>query len=168
LKQYKTIYSNLENGLGERFSGPQFSRILIEHGRKGRASKAGFYDYDDGQPVYYSRIRTMLNIEQVKENVEEDQLIQDRFIFSMLNEAVRCLDEGIAGVPGSDAARQIDLGSITGVGFPPFRGGLLYYAGNYGLRNILNRMKTLEQEYGPRFSPAEGLKKRTLQGSKFY
>ena len=54
----------------------------------------------------------------------------------MINEAVRCLDEGVAGAPGPEAANQIDLGTVMGIGFPPFRGGLLHYADSLGVDRL--------------------------------
>lgn len=90
-------------------------------------------------------------------------LIRDRCVFAMVNEAARALEEGtVAG------AGDVDLGMITGTGFPPFRGGLLRYADSLGVRHILERLEALEREHGPRFHPAALLREYVRQGRGFY
>ena len=71
---------------------------------------------------------------------------------SLINEAVRCLDEGVAGAPGLEAANQIDLGTVMGLGFPPFKGGLLYYANSVGSQKILETLNKLREDLGERFA----------------
>ena len=77
----------------------------------------------------------------------------------MINEAARCLDEGIA-----QRARDVDVGMIFGTGFAPFRGGLLKYADEEGLDEIVKKLKEFEKEYGARFKPSEAL----IAVEKFY
>jgi len=87
---------------------------------------------------------------------------------ALINEAVLCLDEGVAGSPGPEAARQIDLGTVMGMGFPPFRGGLLYYAESIGAKNIVHTMQHLSKEFGTRFKPVEGIVVRAEKAKSFY
>jgi hypothetical protein len=49
-------------------------------------------------------------------------------------------------------ARDVDLGLIFGIGFPPFRGGLLFWADNLGADKIVEMLKPFEP-LGPRFEP---------------
>jgi len=86
----------------------------------------------------------------------------------MINEAVRCLDEEVAGAPGREAASQIDLGSVMGFGFPPFRGGVIFYAESLGAKKVLEILERLQTAHGARFTPWEGIKARAKAGASFY
>ena len=93
----------------------------------------------------------------------EDSTILDRAILIMVNEAARCLEEGVV-----DNAQYLDMAMVMGTGFPAFRGGLLRYADAEGLKNIVSRLTTLEKQYGERFSPAGLLVDMSENGKKFY
>jgi 3-hydroxyacyl-CoA dehydrogenase/enoyl-CoA hydratase/3-hydroxybutyryl-CoA epimerase len=94
----------------------------------------------------------------LKENV-----ILDRAILIMVNEAAQCLEEGVV-----DNARYLDMAMVMGTGFPAFRGGLLRYADSEGLESIVARLRKLEEEYGERFTPAESLVEMSANGERFY
>ena len=79
----------------------------------------------------------------------------------MINEAARCLDEGIVASPG-----ELDLAMIMGTGFPPFRGGLLRYADYVGVDKIVQRMRDIKG-CGQRFEVAPALLAIAQTGS-FY
>jgi 3-hydroxyacyl-CoA dehydrogenase len=81
----------------------------------------------------------------------------------MVNEGARVLEDGIVGTPG-----EVDLGMITGTGFPPFRGGLLRYADARGLASLVQRLEDLSLRYGPRFDPAPLLRRYAQEGRTFY
>ena len=82
----------------------------------------------------------------------------------MINEAAQILDEGIV-----KASEDVDLGLIFGIGFPPFRGGLLKYADNEGLDRILDALKNFEGNVsGNRYRPVPYLEKLVKEGKKFY
>ena len=80
-----------------------------------------------------------------------DTQLQDRLIFSMLNQAAACLEESIVEEP-----EFLDAGVIFGAGFPPFTGGPIKYAQEIGIGNIVERLTQLGQEFGPRFHPHRG------------
>jgi hypothetical protein len=80
----------------------------------------------------------------------------------MLLEGVRVLDEGIAPDP-----RDIDLGVIFGLGFPAFRGGLLFWADEVGLPRILEMLEPWKS-LGPRMQPPASLIERAQRGERFY
>lgn len=86
-----------------------------------------------------------------------------RCVFPMLNEAVRCLDEGIIR-----SARDGDIGAIFGIGFSPFLGGPFRYMDQYGIKALVAKMNEFSAKYGDRFAPCEGLVKRAESGEKFY
>ena len=82
----------------------------------------------------------------------------------MLLEATRVLSAGIVR-----DVRDIDLGLIFGLGFPPFRGGLLRYADKIGIKTIVEEMERFEKDLKlTHFKPCAYLKKMAEEGRKFY
>jgi 3-hydroxyacyl-CoA dehydrogenase/enoyl-CoA hydratase/3-hydroxybutyryl-CoA epimerase len=79
--------------------------------------------------------------------------IADRLVLHLVNEAMKCLNDGVAGDDRELAKKQIDLGTVMGIGFPPFRGGVIYHAEKEGLDSIRERLIRLEAEYGIRYKP---------------
>jgi 3-hydroxyacyl-CoA dehydrogenase/enoyl-CoA hydratase/3-hydroxybutyryl-CoA epimerase len=148
-------------GYGERMSSPNMSAKLAALGRKGRKTNSGFYDYVGDAVVPFPDLNQVLGITTSVSYSREQ--IQDRLLLRLVNEAVRCHDEGVAGYPGKDAVNQIDLGSVMGFGFPPFRGGLLFWAESIGAAEIYRKLSELHVKFGVRFEPASGLKKRAEQ-----
>ncbi|MFD2014993.1 3-hydroxyacyl-CoA dehydrogenase family protein [Vibrio olivae] len=86
-----------------------------------------------------------------------------RCVLPMLNEAVRCLDEGIIRSP-----RDGDIGAIFGIGFPPFLGGPFRYMDQLGIKNLVEIMNQHVQKYGDRFAPCDGLLTRAGLDQRFY
>jgi len=154
-------------GYGARMAGPSYAKALVAAGRKGKKSGGGFYDFQENTASAHPELRKLLGIEKPTQS-GEPQAILDRLLMSLINEAVRCLDEGVAGTPGADAANQIDLGSVMGFGFPPFRGGLLYYADTLGAQKIALTLGDLSRKFGERFAPAHGIAKRAESGGTFH
>lgn len=70
-------------------------------------------------------------------------------MFVFMNEAARCLDEGII-----DSADTGDLGAIFGLGFPPFLGGPFHYAQQLGYARVAQTLNEMSARYGARFAPA--------------
>jgi 3-hydroxyacyl-CoA dehydrogenase/enoyl-CoA hydratase/3-hydroxybutyryl-CoA epimerase len=95
--------------------------------------------------------------------VVSDEEILERCVLPMINEASRCLEEGIVA-----SASEVDLGMIMGTGFPPFRGGLLRYADNLGAKTVVDRLRKYEKRFGTRYEPAPALLARAEHGQKFY
>ena len=77
-----------------------------------------------------------------------------------MNEALRCLGEGILRSP-----RDGDVGAIFGLGFPPFRGGPFRYVDALGAAEVLRRIEGYEQRFGERFAPAPLLVEMARTGS---
>ena len=71
----------------------------------------------------------------------------------MINEAGRCLEEGIVESP-----EDIDTGMVFGTGFPPFHGGLCRWADAEGLPEIVKTLKAFASQHGDRFAPCDYLK----------
>jgi 3-hydroxyacyl-CoA dehydrogenase/enoyl-CoA hydratase/3-hydroxybutyryl-CoA epimerase len=81
----------------------------------------------------------------------------------MLNEAARCLDEGIIR-----NARDGDIGAIFGIGFPPFLGGPFHYIDTLGAEVIVNKLSLWSSELGERFKPCQALITMAETGNKYY
>jgi 3-hydroxyacyl-CoA dehydrogenase/enoyl-CoA hydratase/3-hydroxybutyryl-CoA epimerase len=92
-----------------------------------------------------------------------DDEITDRIQRAMVNEAARCLDEKVVSSAGN-----LDMAVIMGIGYPPFRGGILRYADDLGIDRVVARLKEFETKYGKRFAPAPILLKMNQDATKFY
>jgi 3-hydroxyacyl-CoA dehydrogenase/enoyl-CoA hydratase/3-hydroxybutyryl-CoA epimerase/3-hydroxyacyl-CoA dehydrogenase/enoyl-CoA hydratase/3-hydroxybutyryl-CoA epimerase/enoyl-CoA isomerase len=140
---------------------------LVAAGRLGQKAGQGFYDYRNKKrraevdPALSPFIAKYQKEGQTL-NATESEEIQDRLVLPMLLEATRVLDEGIVENP-----RDVDLGLILGIGFPPFRGGLLFWADTVGAGTILKKLERY-QKLGVRYQPTERLRHLAETGSKFY
>ena len=112
----------------------------------GAKTEAGFYEYA-GRDIYPNAHVTSM-LENNNKIIEDEEIVQ-RCIYIMINEASRCLEENIV----TDAS-IIDFAMISGTGFPAYKGGLLNYANEIGLKNILESLRKFEKEYGSRFTPS--------------
>jgi 3-hydroxyacyl-CoA dehydrogenase/enoyl-CoA hydratase/3-hydroxybutyryl-CoA epimerase len=125
---------------------------MVELGRKGKSTGGGFYDYPgDGGRRIWSGLH-----EAFPPNGNSIPLadIQERMLFAEALETVRCMDEGvITSVP------DINIGSIFGIGFPAWTGGVAQYMHQYagGLGGFVARARELTARYGERFSPPPSL-----------
>lgn len=117
----------------------------VTSGLKGRKSGVGFYTYKGTNETPNSQFVSSL-IEAAPLQLNERDM-QKLLIYPMLNEALVCLSEGVAGKPSPEAVWQIDLGSVMGFGFPPFRGGLMFYLNTKGPRLVAEESKKLVDRY---------------------
>src|SRR5262249_22552884 len=135
---------------------------LVAAGRRGQKSGAGFYNYAKGSKgaddpaleALLKRVRT-----GSREVGQEE--ITDRLFLPMLVEASRVLMEGIVREPG-----DVDMGLILGIGFPPYRGGILRWADSLGLGKVLEKLKRYEA-LGPRFQPTAQVRRVASEGKRF-
>lgn len=81
-----------------------------------------------------------------------------RLIYPLVDEAFRCLDDGVVA-----SEEDLDLGLVMGIGFPPFTGGITKFARQQGLSTIVAALDELARSLGPRFQPADGLRRRALE-----
>jgi 3-hydroxyacyl-CoA dehydrogenase/enoyl-CoA hydratase/3-hydroxybutyryl-CoA epimerase len=93
----------------------------------------------------------------------EDFDVVHRPLLSMVNEAARALEEAVVS-----SARELDLALILGIGFPPFRGGLLRYADELGVRRVRDTLARYAERFGPRFAPAALLQTLAAKGQGFH
>jgi 3-hydroxyacyl-CoA dehydrogenase/enoyl-CoA hydratase/3-hydroxybutyryl-CoA epimerase len=87
----------------------------------------------------------------------------ERCSLQLLNEAIRCLGEGVLRSP-----RDGDIGAIYGLGFPPFLGGPFRLADAMGPAKLLSRLEHWEQKLGKRFEPAPHLREVIRSGRRFH
>ncbi|WDG09227.1 fatty acid oxidation complex subunit alpha FadJ [Vibrio campbellii] len=151
----------LVNELGERFKGPDVFDTLLNDGRKGRKTGKGFYTYKGKKKEVDKSVYKLLNL--TPESKLSDNDIALRCVLPMLNEAVRCLDDGIIRSP-----RDGDIGAIFGIGFPPFLGGPFRYMDQFGLKELVEKMNEFASKYGDRYAPCDGLLTRASEGRNFY
>ncbi len=149
--------------LGERMqSASILNNIYEDAGLLGKKSGKGVYIYSkrDKKPNPVINQIVKDNGSVSGDNIS-DKEIEERIIYRMINEAVYCLQENIITDP-----EHLDMAMIIGTGFPPFRGGVLKYADNTGLDNILSTLKKYNDKYGIRFTPCELLSKYIDENKK--
>ena len=153
-------------GYGSRMQAPGHAKVMVENKRFGKKSGLGFYSFSGDTPTVSPDVRDVLKLDAPQKEVSDLSQLSERLILALINEAVLCLDEGVAGAPGRDAANQIDLGSVMGFGFPPFRGGVLFYADRLGSKTVAEKLCKLAQTL-PRIQVAPGIIDRAQRGVGF-
>jgi len=153
----------LHDGLGERAASSKLSSKMVEKGLLGKKSSKGFYLYDEkGKPTGANpEVEELLPKEKKKMSESE---LQMRMFLPMINEAAAILQDGIVQTAG-----DVDLGLIFGIGFPPFRGGLLRYADSEGLDKIHNALKNFSESVNKdRYTPSAYLTDLVETKTTFY
>jgi 3-hydroxyacyl-CoA dehydrogenase/enoyl-CoA hydratase/3-hydroxybutyryl-CoA epimerase len=152
------------DAFGNRLAPSEALRKVIESGRYGRKSKKGFYLYDesgkkgDVDPTVYDIFAP--GRQRVEIPAEE---IQRRTVYAMLNEAARCLHDGIIR-----SGRDGDIGAIFGIGFPPFRGGPFRYMDSIGIAELVQQLEELNERFPGRFEPTQSLVDMARSHVRFY
>jgi 3-hydroxyacyl-CoA dehydrogenase/enoyl-CoA hydratase/3-hydroxybutyryl-CoA epimerase len=156
--------SNMKS-LGDRFVPFQELELLVNKGMKGKKSGVGFYIYKKTETNKKERVSSEITAftgKQISAKLYPEEIL-DRCLLLMINEASYILHEGIAS-SGDD----IDLALVEGIGFAPFRGGILAFADNRGIRNVVSRLKALAKTHGKRFEPSPLLESMGSQNLKFF
>ena len=153
----------LYQSLGERVGPSGLNGKISQAGLLGKKGNKGFYHYDKKgtQTIINEEIHKILP--NKKSKLDENE-IQKRVIYPMINEASIILAEGIV-----KKAKDVDLALIFGIGFPPFRGGLLRFADEEGLSKITDHLKRLSEKVSEtRFKASDHLIKMASRKKKFY
>jgi 3-hydroxyacyl-CoA dehydrogenase/enoyl-CoA hydratase/3-hydroxybutyryl-CoA epimerase/3-hydroxyacyl-CoA dehydrogenase/enoyl-CoA hydratase/3-hydroxybutyryl-CoA epimerase/enoyl-CoA isomerase len=137
---------------------------LVQEGRLGQKSGAGFRKYDAGQSKGTADPDLLPLLERHRTDVREisDDEITDRLFLPMLLEATRVLEENIVREPA-----DVDIGLILGIGFPAFRGGILRWCDTEGADEILQRVEKYTAP-GKRFQPTDTLQQLAQSSGQFY
>jgi 3-hydroxyacyl-CoA dehydrogenase/enoyl-CoA hydratase/3-hydroxybutyryl-CoA epimerase len=152
----------LTEAFGERLPFPAWLDRLPENGRLGLKNGHGIYRYEGRKekavdPSVYGEI----GVTPTRRDPDLEALAE-RMVLPMVNEAARCLEEGIVDGPG-----PLDLALIFGTGFPPWRGGLCRWADEQGLPRLIEKLERLARDVGPRHQPSEALHRLARAGG-FY
>ena len=150
----------LEKELGDRFKAPDAFSRLIDAKRLGRKTGRGFYLYDKKSKKVDESVYELLGVSP-SPRLNKSEIAQ-RCVAQMLNEAARCLDEGIIASP-----RDGDIGAIFGIGFPPFLGGPFSYMDKLGADKVSSEMATFAN-FNPVFAPCAPLVAMADAGGRFY
>lgn len=141
---------------------------LVELGRYGQKTSAGWYRYEKGDRTPYPDPEVAAIIKQVAaelgvpQHTFTDQEILYRLLFSSVNEACRILEEGKAY-----RASDVDVMWLHGFGFPRYRGGLMYWADGIGVKNVYDQIERWHQQYGERWAPSRLLRHLAESGTPF-
>jgi 3-hydroxyacyl-CoA dehydrogenase/enoyl-CoA hydratase/3-hydroxybutyryl-CoA epimerase len=153
----------LHAAFGERMAPPKALEKLIADGRLGRKSQKGFYKYEEGKKGDVDEtVYDLFPGGRTRKKLSRDEM-SERVVLQMVNEAIRCLGEGILR-----SARDGDIGAIFGLGFPPFLGGPFRYADAIGPKPLLERIERWHDKFGARFEPAPLLVERARTGRRFH
>lgn len=153
----------MEAAFGERMKAPARFESLLADGRQGRKSGRGFYLYKDNKKGDVDEsVYAILGVTPRAGSISA-QLIQDRLSLQFVNEAVRCLEEGILRSP-----RDGDIGAVMGLGFPPFRGGPFRWVDEVGPGAVVDKLHALQAAHGDRFAAAAMLEGLAARNGRFY
>ena len=153
----------MAKAFGERMAPAASLVALAGSGRLGRKGGKGFYRYSKGRetgidPSVYGDMQV-----SARRSTPDAALVVDRLVLAMINEAARVLQAKIVA-----SAADVDLGMVMGTGFPPFRGGLLKYADDRGLGDVLGAITTLHESHGDRYRPCALLTELGEAGETFH
>jgi 3-hydroxyacyl-CoA dehydrogenase/enoyl-CoA hydratase/3-hydroxybutyryl-CoA epimerase len=154
----------LHDAFGDRMTPSPLNAKVVATGRLGKKTQKGIYDYGvQGKSKQLDpRIYEAVGVTPRPGAMAAEEMVE-RCVLPMINEASRCLTDGIV-----ETASDLDLAMIMGTGFPPFRGGLLRYADSLGARHLVDRLRHYEKRFGARFAPSETLLKMAQSGTTFH
>jgi 3-hydroxyacyl-CoA dehydrogenase / enoyl-CoA hydratase / 3-hydroxybutyryl-CoA epimerase len=139
------------------------NRMLDEFDRGGKLAGAGFYEYADGKRTgLWPGLRDAFGAAGGDVPPFED--LKERMLFIESLETVKCLDEGVI-----ESVADANIGSIFGIGFPGWTGGVLQYVNGYagGPAGFVERARELAATYGARFEPPASLVEKAERGETY-
>ncbi|KAJ6351708.1 hypothetical protein OIU78_007583 [Salix suchowensis] len=157
----------------ENFAERTYKSLLLplmqEDKRGGETTRKGFYLYDDRRKAkpdpelrkYIEKARSIsgVAVDPKLARLPEKDIVEMIF-FPVVNEACRVFDEGIAV-----KAADLDIASVMGMGFPPYRGGIMFWADSFGSKYIYSRLEEWSKTYGEFFEPCAFLAERSAKGA---
>ncbi|XP_072965931.1 peroxisomal fatty acid beta-oxidation multifunctional protein [Typha angustifolia] len=161
----KDIYSSAFMG---RTADSGLLELLVEDGRNGKSNGKGYYLYQKGsKPKPDPSVQSIIEESRRRANIMpggkpisvSDQDILEMVFFPVVNEACRVMDEKIVIQPS-----DLDIASVLGMGFPKYRGGLVFWADSVGASYIYSRLNKWAEMYGGFFKPSSFLEERAKKG----
>jgi 3-hydroxyacyl-CoA dehydrogenase/enoyl-CoA hydratase/3-hydroxybutyryl-CoA epimerase/enoyl-CoA isomerase len=140
---------------------------LYKNDRFGQKNGKGFYDHikdKRGRPTKVAATTAYELLSQhsaERQDFSSDEIIV-RLMIPMVNEVVRCLEEGVV-----DTAAEADMGLIYGIGFPPFRGGAIRYLETIGLNKFIE-MADKYAHLGEIYQVTAGLREMAQSGKSYF
>jgi 3-hydroxyacyl-CoA dehydrogenase / enoyl-CoA hydratase / 3-hydroxybutyryl-CoA epimerase len=161
-----------EGGVWQDRASFQIVDRMLEAGRGGKLAGAGYYDYADGKRVGLWKGLTEMFPPVADPSALSLRDLEERMLFIESIETVKCLDEGVI-----ESVADANIGSIFGIGFPAWTGGVLQYINGYqapahlpqttGLPGFVARARELAERYGERFEPPASLVEKAERGETY-
>src|SRR3954465_10394151 len=145
---------------------PAFAVIdrMLAEGRAGKLRGAGFYNYEDGKRAgLFAGLREWFPPVADPSTISLKDL-EERMLFAEALETVKCVDEGVI-----ESVADANIGSIFGIGFPGWTGGVLQYINGYegGVAGFVARARELAAQYGERFEPPASLVEKAEKDERY-
>ena len=152
----------MERAFGERMRPSGLVDAMSADGLLGRKNGRGFYRYEQGKRKGVEPTVARRFSGAGAGLTPDDEEIRRRCLYLMVNEAAYALEEKVV-----ETAGELDLALVMGIGFPPFRGGLLSWADREEIARILEGLGTFEERIGPRFAAAALLRSMAEEDRTF-
>ncbi|HXB14722.1 MAG TPA: 3-hydroxyacyl-CoA dehydrogenase NAD-binding domain-containing protein [Solirubrobacteraceae bacterium] len=150
-----------DGGVFEDRASFQVVDKMLDAGRAGKLEGAGYYEYDDGKRAgLWKGLKELFPETDDPASISLKDL-EERMLFIEAIETVKCLDEGVI-----ESVADANIGSIFGIGFPGWTGGVLQFVNGYdgGVAGFLARSRELAAKYGERFEPPASLVEKAERG----
>jgi len=162
------VAHSLQEAYGERMRVADLLDEIYKNHKDllGKKVGKGFYLHkarNEINPKLSAILEKMRAEKKIQPIFINDEEILDRCLLTMVNEAAKCLEEGVV-----KNARYLDMAMIMGCGFPAFRGGVLRSADKYGIKKLVSRLQELNQKHGKRFEVSKLLVAMAQEGKSFY
>jgi 3-hydroxyacyl-CoA dehydrogenase/enoyl-CoA hydratase/3-hydroxybutyryl-CoA epimerase len=152
----------LHEALGERMAPPKIMGAIADLKLLGKKGGKGLYLYNEKGKRAGINPDVLAAITAPKTAKLKGE-IQDRLVLVMVNEAARCIEEGVIAEPS-----QLDLAMVFGTGFAPFYGGVLRYADQVGIRVVHQKLEYLSKVASESYIPCQLLTEKAHRGENFY
>ncbi len=138
--------------------------MCVELNRKGRAAGGGFYEYPEGgkKHLWPGLKEHFQRADGGVPSPHQFEDMKDRLLYIQSIETIRCLEEKVLR-----SVADANIGSIMGIGAPPWTGGLLQFVNYVGLPEFVRRSEELAIKYGERFTPPKLLREMAAGGKTF-
>jgi 3-hydroxyacyl-CoA dehydrogenase / enoyl-CoA hydratase / 3-hydroxybutyryl-CoA epimerase len=137
------------------------NRFVEEFNRLGKKAGKGFYEYPaDSKKYLWPQLSEYFPPLEKQPDVEE---LKKRFLYRQAIETARCLEEKVLRTP-----QDGDIGSIMGIGFPPYTGGAISFIEWVGTENFIKECNRLKKLYGTRFAAPKSIKKMNKENKSYF